>query len=226
MMVSGKQILEVAIKEIGYREGADKSNKYGAWYGMDRVSWCMEFVQWVYAQAGMPLPHKTASCGVLLHWYLQCQPDCVVNEPVKGCLVIFDFPGTNSLTDHVGLFEGIQGQYITTVDGNTSSQSNANGGCVNRITRQKKFVHRYIKPRGLVEMTGQEILDALTEKQAYELLIKADRYAQKLSTPDWMSAELCAAKEAGITDGTSPLSLCTRGQAAMMALRAGKAAGA
>lgn len=224
MTVSGKQILAVAAKELGYHEGAGKRNKFGAWYGMDGVAWCMEFVQWVYAQAGMPLPYKTASCGALLNWYRANQPECIVKDPVPGCVVIFDLPNTRSLTDHTGLFESMNGQYITTIDGNTSSQNDANGGYVNRRTRRKNYVHAYIKPKGLVEMTSREIIDALSGADAYELLLKANEYAGKMAVPQWGADELAAAKELGITDGTRPMATVTRMQAAIMAKRAAEKA--
>jgi hypothetical protein len=46
------RVVAIARKEVGYREGANNSTKYGKWYGMDRVPWCNIFVSWVFAQAG------------------------------------------------------------------------------------------------------------------------------------------------------------------------------
>lgn len=154
-MATGKDILALAEGEIGYREGKNKRNKYGAWYGMDGVAWCMEFVQWVYHRAGAPLPIKTASCGALLNWYRQHQPECIVAEPSAGCIVIFDFPGTKYATDHTGLFVSKTGTRLTTIDGNTASGNDANGGWVQRRTRSLLYAHpTYIVPRAL--STGEE----------------------------------------------------------------------
>lgn len=219
-MASGKRVLDIAIRDLGYHEGANKDNKYGVWYGLNHNAWCLMFCQWVYAQAGMPLPFKTASCGSLLRWYKYNQPECIVKEPIPGCLVIFDLPNTASLTDHVGLFESMSGQYITTIDGNTSANNDANGGYVNRRTRRKNLVHAYIKPRGLVEMTSTEILATLTGEDAYALLLKANEYAGKMATPEWMKDELSEAIKLGITDGTRPLATTQRGADAIMAKRA------
>lgn len=224
-MVSGKQILDIACKELGTKEQPTNRVKYNTWYYGKEVSgsqypWCMAFVLWCYDQAGMPLPFKTASCGAMLRWYKANQPECIVKEPVKGCLVIFDLPNTASLTDHVGLFESMGGGYITTIDGNTSVQNDANGGYVNRRTRKKNWVHAYIKPRGLVEMTSEEILNTLTSEDAYALLLKANEYASKMATPEWMKDELSEAVKLGITDGTRPLATTQRGADAIMAKRA------
>lgn len=69
-------------------------------------------------------------------------------------------------------------------------------------------------------MTGKEILTALTDEQAYELLSKAQRHAATLPTPGWAMKELTEAVEAGVTDGKEPLAMVTRCQAAIMAKRA------
>ena len=60
-------------------------------------------------------------------------------------------------------------------------------------------------------MTGKEIYDAL------------NAYTATLPVPDWAKTELEEAKAAGITDGTNPMQLIPKYQAAIMALRAKKA---
>lgn len=227
-MPGGKDVLAIAAREIGYREGTNKRNKFGAWFGMDGVAWCMEFVQWVYAQAGIPLPYKTASCGALLNWYRQHDPACIVAEPVEGCVVIFDFPNTKASTDHTGLFVKKTASKITTIDGNTSGGSDSNGGWVQQRTRNLTYANpTYIVPRELAKGEPMEdIMDVskLTGAQCYEILLKANEYAGSMATPEWMQPELAEAVAAGITDGTRPLATCMRGQAAMMVLRAAKLA--
>ncbi len=151
-MVSGEDILALASREIGYHEVKGKKNKFGEWYGLNGVAWCMEFVQYVYHACGADLPFKTPSCGGLLNWYRRNQPECVSKEPVPGCIVIFDFPGTNYGTDHTGLFVRLDGNKITTIDGNTANLSDSNGGCVQQRTRQLSYANPiYIIPRELQE---------------------------------------------------------------------------
>lgn len=55
-------------------------------------------------------------------------------------------------------------------------------------------------------MTGAEILNALTDQQAYELLTKARRHAALLPEPDWSKQEghWAKATDKGLVDGTSP----------------------
>ena len=155
-MTHGEEVLAVAAREIGYHEGKNHHNKYGEWYGLDGVAWCMEFVQWCYHEADFDLPFKTASCGELLRWYKKNQPECVGSEPIPGSVVIFDFPRTQYTTDHTGLFLRMDRETITTIDGNTSSGagSDANGGYVAQRTRPLSYANPvFIVPRGLEEET-------------------------------------------------------------------------
>ena len=69
-------------------------------------------------------------------------------------------------------------------------------------------------------MSAAEFIASLTDEQAYEIITKAQRHAATLSAPNWASAELAAAVEAGITDGENPMQLVPRYQAALMASRA------
>lgn len=162
--MSGAEVLRVACGELGVKEQPANSNrvKYNAWYYGKDVSgsaypWCMAFVQWCYARAGADLPLRTASCGALLRWYEEHDPECIVplDEGLPGDIVIFDFPG-GAATDHTGLLEGVGKETVTTIDGNTGSTSDANGGCVMRRTRSRSTVRAVIRPREKEETTMEE----------------------------------------------------------------------
>ena len=162
-MTKGKEILNVAAQEIGTKESPPNSNrvKYNTWFYGKEVSgaaypWCMAFVQWCYDRVGLPLPLKTASCGGLLRWYKRQQPECVVKTPVVGCIVIFDFPNSQSDTDHVGIYESGDETYVTTIDGNTGTSNDADGGAVMRRTRMAKYIKAYIVPHGLENETEEQ----------------------------------------------------------------------
>lgn len=166
-MIRSSELLAVAAREIGYREGVGKTTKFGRWYGLDRAPWCMEFVQWCYAEAGAPLPYKTASCGALLDWYRKHQPDCITLTPIEGCIVIFDFPG-GAATDHTGLFVSRTKASVTTIDGNTSGTNQSDGGWVQQKTRPLSYARpTYIIPRALcadeMEVGNVERFNSLAE---------------------------------------------------------------
>lgn len=155
-MSRAEELMSIAAREIGYHERSGKRNKYGEWYGMDGVAWCMEFVQWCYHAAGAPLPYKTASCGALLDWYRVHDPDCVTREPVPGSIVIFDFPNTRYATDHTGLYVSRTADTLTTIDGNTSGTNQSNGGWVQQKTRSLGYANpTYITPRALWEPAAE-----------------------------------------------------------------------
>ena len=179
-ILTGSQIIDVAEKEVGYHEGKNKDNKYGRWYGINNDKWCMEFVQWVYHVAGHDLPLKTASCGGLLRLYKRNAPQCISKNPIAGCVVIFDWPKTSSDTDHTGIFVSKTDTTITTIDGNTSDESNSNGGYVMIKTRPLSYANPvYIIPDFLEEEempkrynTLKEISDDLSVCYAVETVSK------------------------------------------------------
>lgn len=222
-MVSSDEILAVVARDIGYHEGSGKSNKFGEWYGMNGVAWCMQAVQYWYHEAGLDLPLKTASCGALLRWYQENQPECITKEPIRGCIVIFDFPGTAYSTDHTGLFVKLDGDYVTTIDGNTSNGNDANGGWVQQRARKLSYANpKYIIPKGLVEVDINKLIDEMTPEQAYRLMEKAEIHANTIPAPSWAVGELAEAVEDGITDGSYPMRYAKRFEAAIMVKRAMK----
>ena len=222
-MVDGREILACAAREIGYHEGAGKRNKYGEWFGMNGVAWCMEFVQYIYHQCGLDLPLHTPSCSGLLNWYKRNQPECVTTEPIRGCIVIFDWPGTQYSTDHTGLFVSRTDKKITTIDGNTGDGNDSNGGGVQQKSRNLSYANPiYIIPRGLVEVDIGKLIDEMTDEQAYKLYAKAEKHMENLPLPvNWNAEEqLAKAVKAGITDGSRPMVPARRMETAIMVERA------
>ena len=101
----------------------------------------------------------------------------------------------------------------TAIEGNTSATeagSQSNGGGVFKVRRPAALVTKYIIPFEIEEenMSGEEIYNKLNE-------FLAGRPA-----PNWAEAELQEAVDMGITDGTNPMQLMPRYQAAIMAKRA------
>lgn len=188
--VTSKQILDAAARDIGYHEGPNRANKYGEWFGMNNVAWCMEAVQYWYNEAGAPLPYRTASCGSLLRWYQERQPDCIVRDPVPGCIVIFDFPG-GTQTDHTGIFVKLSNGKLTTIDGNTSGTTgtgDASGGWVQQRTRTLDYARpTYIVPRELRRDT----------------MIRYDTMAEIKESMPWAVPTIDKLIHAGALTGTS-----------------------
>ena len=209
-MGTARDVLRIAAGELGSAERPAGSNctKYGQWYGLDGYSWCMIFVQWCFAQAGVKLPKRTASCGDLMR-AAQGAGCWITSGFQPGDVVIYDFPG-GAATDHCGIVVSVSGDGVAAIEGNTSEAgSQSNGGRVCRKTRPWKYIVGAVRPQFEEEkMNGKEIYEEL------------QTYLASQPVPAWAQAELAEAVALGITDGKNPMQLIPRYQAAIMAKRA------
>lgn len=150
--MTGAELAALAAREIGVKESPPGSNqvKYNTWYYGRAVSgssypWCMVFVQWVFTQAGAALPLRTASCGALMG--AARKAGCwVTGEYQPGDVVIYDFPG-GAATDHCGIVERAGTDTVTAIEGNTGSDSDADGGQVQRRVRKLSYIVGAVRPQ-------------------------------------------------------------------------------
>lgn len=215
-MATAEKILEIARSQIGTRESPANSDnvKYNtAYYGREvsgKYPWCAVFVWWVFREAGAPELYygggETAYCPTLMSFHKKQ----AVTDYRPGDIVFFNFSGKSS-AGHVGICESWDGTYITTIDGNTGSASGDNGGAVLRRRRHKKFIVGAYRPEYQEDddMT-QDQFDAMMENWM-------SRQAKKKPTQQWEIEGLERVVKAGVTDGSRPMGLCTRLEAAMMA---------
>ena len=216
-MPTANDILEIARSQIGTKESPAKSDnvKYNtAYYGREvsdgKHPWCAVFVWWVFREAGASDLYyggdKTAYCPTLMSFHKKQ----AVTDYRPGDIVFFNFSGKSS-AGHVGICESWDGTYITTIDGNTGGASEDNGGAVLRRRRHKKFIVGAYRPEYQEDddMT-QDQFDAMMENWM-------SRQAKKKPTQQWEIEGLERVVKAGVTDGSRPMGLCTRLEAAMMA---------
>ncbi len=150
-MAKASELLAIAVKQLGVRESPPGSNnvRYNTWYYGREVTgngypWCMVFVQWVFDQAGMKLPKRTASCGDLMR--AAQSVGCWVTKDFRpGDVVIFNFPG-GAATDHCGIIEAVTADGVTSIEGNTGSGNDADGGQVQRRDRPLKNIVGAVRP--------------------------------------------------------------------------------
>jgi hypothetical protein len=116
-----EDIVAAAISQIGNVNG----EPYWNWYGFEsRVAWCACFVSWCanecgYIESGViPL---FAWCPAGVQWFkdrdIWQAPGYV---PAPGDIIFFDWE-QDGATDHVGIVEYVEGEYVHTVEGNTSN---------------------------------------------------------------------------------------------------------
>lgn len=219
--MTAENILDIARGELGVTESPVGSNhvKYNTAYYGRQVSgsaypWCCVFLWWVFQQARAAElffgGKQTAYCPALLDFHKKQR----VTDYRPGDVIFFNFNGRGNAA-HVGLCESWDGTRITTIDGNTGTGSEANGGAVMRRTRDKKYIVGAYRP------AYKEELD-LTENQVKRIFHTelnawlATMAAQPAS--GW--SRMAEAKAAGITDGTRPGSFATREEVATMIMAA------
>ena len=144
-MVTVEDILKTALNEVGVTEYPPNSNsvKYNDEYYGQKVSGtaypgCCVFVWWVFAQHDPCLVKKTASCQDLGNWF-NTQGRWHSN-PQVGDIVFFKFNTNDRWTNHVGIVKAINGAVIETIEGNTSVNSDDNGGAVMIRQRSSNIV--------------------------------------------------------------------------------------
>lgn len=218
--MTAERILEIARGEIGTKESPANSNrvKYNtAYYGREvsggSYAWCAAFVWWCFREAGASSLYygggKTAYCPTLKSYH---KGQAVKGDYQPGDIIFFNFSGKTNAA-HVGICESWDGAYITTIDGNTGSGNEANGGAVMRRKRHKKYIVGAYRP-------AYEEDETVTYEQWKEHM---DRYRKELAAqPAGMPGLLAEAKSMKLTDGYRPRDLVTREEAAVMALAAAK----
>lgn len=145
-MATADDVLRVAVGEIGYREGSNNLNKYGQAYGVNNVSWCCQWLWWVFREAGASdlFGSKTASCTNLYRQHIT--QEVPKSDIKRGDVVFFDWSGGTEC-EHVGIVENRQGSQLITIEGNTGSAGDqSNGDGVYRKTRSMSLVSHNYRP--------------------------------------------------------------------------------
>jgi len=142
-----EKIIELATKEIGYAEKSGNVTKFGEWFGFNGVPWCAIFCSWCYSMAGM-----TIKGGGFKNGFAGCQTamvnfkSMITKTPKPGDLVLFDWQ-SDKRADHVGIFvawiDNKAGTFFT-IEGNTSTANQSNGGMVMKRQRNMAKVTAFI----------------------------------------------------------------------------------
>lgn len=92
------------------------------------------------------LVKKTASCLQMLEW---CEANkLIVKDPQPGDLVFFKYKTNNRRTNHIGIVFSVNSSTsFKTIEGNTSVNSDDNGGSVMLRNRTNQNVVAYARPK-------------------------------------------------------------------------------
>jgi len=127
---------------LGYVESppGTNGNMFGAWYGMNYEPWCAMFVAYCFEHAvdgGSPSFAAGQRYSYCPYIYSDARSGLfglsLVDEPMPGDLVLFDWEGGGM--DHVGMVTAGSSLGFDTIEGNTSTGDNSNGGQVMERTR-------------------------------------------------------------------------------------------
>lgn len=147
MSTKSQDIIEIAYSRVGITEYPPNSNNVDAntyYYGHpvsgSAYPWCVTEVVYVFHLASAEaLVKKTASTSDMAQWFLN-QGRFFSSYPQAGDLIIFNFNRPDKIGDHIGMVAecSMSGSKITkliTIEGNTGSGNDANGGQVQKRNR-------------------------------------------------------------------------------------------
>lgn len=142
-MTNAVKLIAEARTHVGYVEGKGKDNIFGKWYGMNGAPWCAMFVSYCMNKVGAgdlikgaQGPKGFASCGAGIKFFKAKKAWFPASAAKPGDLVFFDWERDGE-QDHVGIVVSNDPKTKTmkTIEGNTSSASQSNGGTVAAKTR-------------------------------------------------------------------------------------------
>ena len=152
-MATAQELLNIARAELGTKESPAGSNqvKYASWYGLPGQPWCVMFVMWVFSQAGVALPTRTASCTTLMN--AAKAAGCWVTGSYRpGDVVIYDWGGDRA-PDHCGIVITALTDGVRAIEGNTAVGNDSDGGEVMERTRTNKQILGAVRPLYEKEVT-------------------------------------------------------------------------
>lgn len=142
-----EKVIATAEKYIGTTSKNNDVLFNTAYYGHEvsgaDYPWCVVFQWYIFHEAGLSKYFfngaKVASCSALRKYH-EPKGQVVYGDYQRGDLLLFDFSGKKSCTQHIGICLENNGKTAKSLDGNTSSTSEDNGGTVNIRERELKYV--------------------------------------------------------------------------------------
>lgn len=156
-MATAKEILDKAISYIGTKEFPANSNNvifnthyYGKSVSGAAYPWCAVFVWDVFRMCKSSSlfcgGNKNAYCPTIENYYKSIGSYYSKSQGIPGDLCIMDFG--KGRASHIGIVEkkNADGSY-NIIEGNTSTSSNDNGGCVMRRIRGTSVIRGFCRPK-------------------------------------------------------------------------------
>ena len=104
------------------------------------------------------IPVKTDSCPKMGDYAIMKKMTVKWGKHKKGDIVLFDF-NHNGTSDHIGIVVSVNANgSIDTIEGNTGSGNNTNGGQVQKRTRYKSQVNYFVRPKYTSAVTADMLI--------------------------------------------------------------------
>lgn len=134
-MKKREEFINIALKEVGYKEGPNNENKYGRYFKMNNVAWCALFVSWCARKAGISTDVilNYSGCGTGYNFFKN--QGRIYNEPQVGDIVFYKPTIAGKISSHTGIVVEVTGDSVITVEGNASSNTDG----VYKITNKKGY---------------------------------------------------------------------------------------
>ena len=148
---SRNHLIQLALEEVGYTEGAKNDNKYARLAGhANNLPWCATFIYAMFKEADLAkaIPN-TASCQAIEKWAKESEVIVPTESAKRGDLILMDFSKSGK-AQHVGIAISRykpERKTIHTVEGNTGDKSQINGEGVYLKTRGVGVIRCVVRPR-------------------------------------------------------------------------------
>lgn len=218
-----EKIMNTAYLQIGVSENPPFSNnvKYNtAYYGRcvqgTNYPWCCTFLWWLFRNAGMEHifcdGEKTAYCPYVQSWAKK--KGFLKQTGERGDFVLFNFSG-GITASHIGIVsKRIDENTYLTIEGNTSTSNETNGGCVMERTRKKNVILGFVSLQKMYQNEEEKIMieqlqkdvEALKQQvfnleKQLESMEKEQVYNWTTACPVWSQPYVQKALELGIIKG-------------------------
>jgi hypothetical protein len=149
-MATAEQFIAQLRRSIGVTESPAGTNRnpFSSQMGRPPEPWCADFIAATARQIGLRLPSESAYTPTMADGFRKAGR--FHQTPQRGDIGFVDFPNDNKTrVQHVAVVQGVKGDTIATVEGNTSSGgrgSQDNGGGVYERTRPRSIFVGFGRP--------------------------------------------------------------------------------
>ena len=138
-------VVEVARSQLGKGEvgGDNKGPVVREYTGGQEVAWCSGFVSWVMRRAGKDSPYVLSA----RQWWA-VKEGSHVRRPRPGDIAVFWRGKKDGQLGHVGIVEAVDGDRVTTIEGNVGNYPAKVKRVTYKIGKMKNFI-------GFVRISGR-----------------------------------------------------------------------